>query len=178
MVARQKKLHREKNTYELHIHGSNVIEKLIYEILSRYKDFRLAEPGEFTKRAFLNGKLDLLQAESINDIIISQTEEQLKLGQKQLQGSLSKDIAIWRKKILECTSLVEAFIDFSDEEIPDDITSEFIKKRSHIYKVIKAIKNAKFSTLIREGFTVVIIGKPNVGKSSLINSISKENILL
>ena len=75
-----KKSYTGENTYELHIHGSNVIEKLIYEILSRYKDFRLAEPGEFTKRAFLNGKLDLLQAESINDIIISQTEEQLKLG--------------------------------------------------------------------------------------------------
>ncbi len=175
----EKKSYTGEDTYELHIHGSNIIEKLIYETLGNYNEFRQAEPGEFTRRAYLNGKLDLLQAESINDIIFSQTEEQLRLGQNQLLGSLSKDIAMWRDHMIELSTLIEALIDFSDEEIPDTIKDEFIKKREKIYQDINtAVKNAKFSTLIRDGFSVVIIGKPNVGKSSLINSISKENIAI
>ena len=101
----------------------------------------------------------MLQAESINDIILSQTEEQLRLGQNQLQGSLSKDIAMWRDHMIELSTLIEALIDFSDEEIPDTIKDEFIKKREKIYQDINtAVKNAKFSTLIRDGFSVVIVG--------------------
>ena len=165
-----------EDTYEIYIHGSIVIEKLIYEALSSYKNFRLAEPGEFTKRATINGNIDLVQAESINDIINTQTEKQLALAQSQLDGSLSNVINTWRKEIIYISSLIESLIDFSDEDIPKDISSLFLKKLNLIQKKIKhAINSAKISSLIKEGFSVTIIGKPNVGKSSLINTLTKLN---
>lgn len=163
-----------ESTYELYIHGSSIIEKLIYRVLSSYKNFRIADPGEFTKRAVLNGKLDLLQAESINNIILAKTEEQLRLSQSQLQGSLSKEVNTWRDKLLELSTIIETLIDFSDEEIPEDLIKKFENKSRFVIEDIKkAVKNSKFSSLIHEGFSVAIIGKPNVGKSSLINAISK-----
>ena len=163
-----------EDTYEIYIHGSIVIEKLIYKVLSSYKNFRLAEPGEFTKRATINGNIDLIQAESINDIINSQTEKQLTLAQSQLDGSLSKVINNWRKELIYMSSLIESLIDFSDEDIPEDISTLFWQKLNEIKNKIKSSINcAKLSVLIKDGFTVAIIGKPNVGKSSLINTLTK-----
>ena len=95
-----------EDTYEFYIHGSIVIEKLIYKALSRHKNFRLAEPGEFTKRATVNGNIDLIQAESINDIINSQTEKQLTIAQAQLDGSLSKVINSWTAPIIESKNTI------------------------------------------------------------------------
>ena len=165
-----------EDTYEIYIHGSIVIEKLIYKILSSYKNFRLAEPGEFTKRATINGNIDLVQAESINDIINAQTEKQLTIAQTQLDGSLSNVINNWRKDIIHISSLIESLIDFSDEDIPTELSDEFIKKLKKIQNKIKvSLNSAKLSSFIKEGFTVTIIGKPNVGKSSLINALTKLN---
>lgn len=115
-----------EDTYEIYIHGSVIIEKLIYKVLFSYKNFRLAEPGEFTKRATINGKIDLVQAESINEIINAQTEKQLTLAQSQLDGSLSKEINNWRKEVIYMSSLIESLIDFSDEDIPEEISSLFL----------------------------------------------------
>ena len=95
-----------EDTYEIYIHGSVVIEKLIFKILSSFKNFRLAEPGEFTKRATLNGNIDLIQAESINEIINTQTEKQLSIAQAQLDGSLSSIVNSWRKEIISISSLI------------------------------------------------------------------------
>ena len=163
-----------EDTYEIYIHGSIVIERLIYKALSSYKNFRLAEPGEFTKRATINGNIDLVQAESINEIINSQTEKQLSIAQSQLDGSLSKVINNWRQEIIYLSSLVESLIDFSDEDIPKETSSLFWQKLNDIRKQIKSsIDSAKLSSFIKEGFTVAIIGKPNVGKSSLINILTK-----
>ena len=163
-----------EDTYEIYIHGSIVIEKLIYKILSSYKSFRLAQPGEFTKRATINGNIDLVQAESINEIINTQTERQLNVAQSQLDGSLSKVINNWRKQVINMSSLIESLIDFSDEDIPKEISSLFWQKLKEIKNIIKSsIKSAKLSSSIKEGFTVAIIGKPNVGKSSLINTLTK-----
>ena len=100
-----------EDTYEIYIHGSLIIEKLVYEILSKYKNFRPAEPGEFTKRATINGNIDLIQAESINDIINAETEKQLSIAQSQLDGSLSKVIKMWRKDIIQMSSMI-SLIDF------------------------------------------------------------------
>ncbi|MDC3063465.1 tRNA uridine-5-carboxymethylaminomethyl(34) synthesis GTPase MnmE [Alphaproteobacteria bacterium] len=163
-----------EDTFEIYIHGSTIIEKLIYKVLSSCKGFRLAEPGEFTKRATLNGNIDLVQAESINEIINAQTEKQLNIAQSQLDGSLSKVINGWRDEIIHIASLIEALIDFSDEDIPEEICTLFLKKLNEIQKQIKnALNSAKLSSSIKEGFIVSIIGKPNVGKSSLINALTK-----
>ena len=165
-----------EDTYEIYIHGSIVIEKLIYNALSSYKNFRLAEPGEFTKRATLNGNIDLVQAESINDIINTQTEKQLTIAQSQLNGSLSKVIKGWRKEVIYLSTIIESLIDFSDEDIPKDLSKLFLEKLDEIKRKIKdSINSAKLSFFIKEGFTVAIIGKPNVGKSSLINTLTKLN---
>ena len=165
-----------EDTFEIYIHGSVVIEKLIYRILSSSKNFRLAEPGEFTKRATLSGNIDLIQAESINEIINTQTEKQLSIAHSQLDGSLSNVIKNWRKEIIYISSLIESLIDFSDEDIPKELSNVFLKKLKQIQIKIKdSINSAKLSSFIKEGFNVTIIGKPNVGKSSLINALTKLN---
>ena len=163
-----------EETYEIYIHGSIVIEKLIYKALSSYKNFRMAEPGEFTKRATINGNIDLVQAESINEIINTQTEKQLTIAQSQLDGSLSKVINKWRQEVIYISSLVESLIDFSDEDIPKETSSLFWQKLKEIRHNIKSsVVSAKASSIIKEGFSGAIIGKPNVGKSSLINTLTK-----
>ena len=170
----KKKSFTGEDTYEIYIHGSILIEKLIYKALMSYKNFRLAEPGEFTKRATLNGNIDLVQAESINDIINAETEKQLIIAQSQLDGSLSKVINNWRQELIHISSLVESLIDFSDEDIPNDISSLFWQKLEKVKNKIKiSINSANLSFFIKEGFNVAIVGKPNVGKSSLINTLTK-----
>ena len=121
----------------------------------------------------MNGNIDLIQAESINEIVNTQTEKQLTIAQAQLDGSLSKVVNEWREEIIFISSLVESLIDFSDEDIPKDISNHFSQKLNEVKKKIKdSIKSAKLSSFIKEGFTVAIIGKPNVGKSSLINTLT------
>ena len=165
-----------EDTYEIYIHGSIVIEKLVYKVLSSYKDFRLADAGEFTKRATINGNIDLVQAESINDLINTETEKQLIVAQSQLDGSLSKVINNWREEIIHISSIIESLIDFSDEDIPKELSSLFLKKLKNIQnKIENALKSAKLSSFIKEGFSIAIIGKPNAGKSSLINTLTKLN---
>ena len=165
-----------EDTFEIYIHGSIVIEKWIYKILSSYKNFRLAEPGEFTRRATLNGNIDLVQAESINEIINTQTEKQLSIAQAQLDGSLSNMVNSWRKEIIYISSLIESLIDFSDEDIPKDLSNLFLKQLKKIHRNIKSsVNSAKVASFIKDGFIVTIIGKPNAGKSSLINALTKLN---
>ena len=172
----KKKSFTGEDTFEIYIHGSVVIEKLIFKILSSYKNFRLAEPGEFTKRATLNGNIDLIQAESINEIINTQTEKQLSIAQAQLDGSLSNVVNSWRKEIIYISSLIESLIDFSDEDIPEELSDLFLKRLKKIQKKIKdSVNSAKLASFIKEGFIVTIIGKPNAGKSSLINALTKLN---
>ena len=165
-----------EDTYEIYIHGSIVIEKMIYKALLSRKNFRMAEAGEFTKRAVINGNIDLVQAESINDIINTQTEKQLTLAQSQLDGTLSKVINNWREDTIYLSSLIESLIDFSDEDIPKGLSNLFFKKLNEmLIKIKDAVRSAKFSSFIKEGFTVAIIGKPNAGKSSLINALTRLN---
>ena len=171
-----KKSFTGEDTFEIYIHGSVVIEKLIFKILSSYKNFRFAEPGEFTKRATLNGNIDLVQAESINEIINSQTEKQLSVAQAHFDGSLSNVVNSWRKEIIYMSSLIESLIDFSDEDIPEELSDLFFKKLKKIRKKIKdSLNSAKLASFIKDGFIVTIIGKPNAGKSSLINALTKLN---
>ncbi len=162
-----------EDVIELHIHGSTVIEKKIYKVLSRIKRFRIAARGEFTKRAFLNGILDLTQAEGLNDLINSETENQFKISMSQYEGSLSSKIYSWREEIIWLLSKLEALIDFSDEELPTDLEQLFNFKVIKILEDMKnSLKYSNYGERIRNGFIITLFGRPNVGKSSLINYLS------
>ena len=117
-----------EDIFEIHIHGSLIIEKKIYDSLAKRKKFRIAERGEFTKRAFLNGIIDLTQAEGINDLINAETENQFKLSISQYEGALYDKLNFWRNDIIILLSKLEALIDFSDEELPLETEDVFKKK--------------------------------------------------
>ena len=164
---------------EFHIHGSTMIEKKIYEVLTKTKRFRLASRGEFTKRAFLNGILDLTQAEGLNDLINSETENQLKVSMSQYEGALSSKINLWRDEVVWLLSKLEALIDFSDEELPPELEQTFNSKVSKILEDMEmALKYSNYGERIRNGFVITLLGRPNVGKSSLINHLSNKRVAI
>ena len=156
---------------ELFLHGNPLIlRKALQLFLSR--GIRLAEPGEFTKRAFLNGKMDLLQAEAVADLIGSKSERAIKAAQRQLQGELSSYINTLRGKLLEVLAYVEADIEFSEEDIPTLSKQQLISQLKSINQSIEALLNTvKTGEFLRRGINLAIVGKPNVGKSSLFNAL-------
>ncbi len=159
---------------EISFHGNPLILKKALEVFIS-AGCRLAEPGEFTKRAFLNGKMDLTQAEAVAELISAQTELARQTAIKQLQGELSAYIKPLRENLLELCTLLEADIEFSEEDIPSISSSEIINRLEEILKTLRELlKTAKTGKLIREGLKLAIVGKPNVGKSSLFNALLKE----
>ena len=168
-----------EDVIELHIHGSTMIEKKIYEVLTKTKRFRIADRGEFTKRAFLNGILDLTQAEGLNDLINSETENQFSLSMSQYEGALSSKINLWRDEVVWLLSKLEALIDFSDEELPPELEQIFNFKVSKMLEDMKkSLKYSNYGERIRNGFVITLLGRPNVGKSSLINYLSDKRVAI
>ena len=166
-----------EDVFEFHIHGSTIIEKKIYETLLKHKDFRIAVNGEFTRRAFLNGKMDLTQAEGLNDLINAETEAQFQTSIRQYSGILTNKIDKWRHEIISLSSKLEALIDFSDEELPSHLEIDFKEKVSKLIgEKEESLKFSSYGSRIRSGFVITLIGKPNVGKSSLINFLSKKQV--
>ena len=166
-----------ENVVEINCHGGVVAtNRVLNEIVK--SGARLAEPGEFTKRAFLNGKLDLSQAEAVIDIIRAKTELSMKSAIMQSKGSLSKEIGELRKYLLNVLALIEYAVDFTedDEDIIDDNLLFQIKDgiNKTIERIKKLLKNADEGKIIRDGLNMVIVGKPNVGKSSLLNALLRE----
>jgi len=159
---------------ELNLHGNPLILKRVLNRLLE-EGARLAEPGEFTKRAFLNGKLDLTQAEAVAELISAKTELARKLALNQLQGALSKEIKPLREELLMLHALVESSIEFEEEDIPT-ITPEELKERLKriLQRVEQLLKTAQTGKAVREGIKLAIVGKPNVGKSSLFNRLLGE----
>jgi len=164
---------------EIQVHGSKAVIDAIHLSLSEIKNCRLAEPGEFTKLAFQNGKINLLKAESIADLISSETEIQRRQAIRVMNGKTAIEFNFLREKLLKILSYVEAKIDFPDEDLPENILKK-IKKNSDevINKIRKILDDQKVGERIREGFKIAIVGPVNAGKSSLINHFANRDVAI
>ncbi len=164
---------------EIHVHGSIAVIRSILDQLSKIEDCRLAEPGEFTKIAFQNGKLNLLKAESISDLISAETEIQRQQAIKIMSGKSSEKFNFLRERLLKILSNVEAKIDFPEDDLPDDVIKNIKKDSKKIRKEIeKVLDDQKVGERIREGFKIAILGPTNAGKSSLLNYLSNRDVAI
>jgi tRNA modification GTPase len=164
---------------EIHVHGGKAVIEAVHNAISMVKNCRIAEPGEFTKLAFQNGKINLLKAESIADLISAETEIQRQQAIKIMEGKSSKQFNYLREKLLKTLSFVEAKIDFPDEDLPNDILQDIKKNASEVIKNIEKILNdQKVGERIREGFKIAILGPTNAGKSSLLNHLSNRDVAI
>ena len=164
---------------EFHVHGSRAVIKAMHLAISKINNCRLADPGEFTKRAFQNGRINLLKAESIADLISAETEIQRKQALKIMSGKSSDQFNLWREQLLKILSHVEAKIDFPDENLPKNIINEIRKTSNNILiEIKKTLNDQKVGERIREGFRIAIVGPTNSGKSSLLNYLSKRDVAI
>ncbi len=164
---------------EIQVHGSKAVIDALHSSISTIENCRLAEPGEFTKLAFQNGKINLLKAESVADLISSETEIQRQQAIKIMNGKSADQFNFLREKLLKILSHVEAKIDFPDEDLPNDIIKEIIKSSDDVLKNIEKILNdQKVGERIREGFKIAILGPTNAGKSSLLNHLSNRDVAI
>jgi len=164
---------------EIHVHGSKAVIDAVHFNLSNIKNCRLAEPGEFTRLAFQNGKINLLKAESIADLISSETEIQRQQAIKIMNGRSADRFNFLREKLLKILSHVEAKIDFPDEELPKDILNEIKKSSDEVLKnIANILDDQKVGERIREGFKIAILGPTNAGKSSLLNHLSNRDVAI
>jgi len=164
-----------ENAAEISIHGSQFIAKRVIAELLKH-NVRLAEPGEFTKRAFLNNRIDLAQAEAVADVINSRSEASLRGSRNQLDGLLSQKVNFLRTELLNIASLIELELDFSEEDIELISKKDILSKINNLkFELTELLKTYSFGKVIRDGVNVAIIGKPNAGKSSLLNYLLKEN---
>lgn len=169
-----------EDTVEYNIHGGKAVRESLFAFLVNQEDHRLAEPGEFTRRAFENGNLDLTQAEAVGDLIHAETEAQKQLALGQMGGALSNLYQSWAEKLVRALAYAEAQIDFADEDLPED------EVKSHVTPVLSDILNqitthlddGNRGEILREGIKIAIIGAPNAGKSSLVNALAKRDIAI
>ena len=164
---------------EVHVHGGKAIVLALQNELSKIENFRLAEPGEFTKIAFQNGKINLLKAESIGDLISAETEMQRLQAVKIMEGKSAEKFNDLREKLLKILSFIEAKIDFPEEGLPDENIKQIKKDTTEVLnKIKKILDDQKIGEIIREGFKIAIVGPTNAGKSSLLNNLSNRDVAI
>lgn len=165
-----------ENVVEINTHGGVAVTNEILQLLIR-QGARLAEPGEFTKRAFLNGRVDLTQAEAIMDLIRAKTDKAMNIAVKQLDGSLSQLINDTRQEILNTLAQVEVNIDYPEYDDVEEMTTQLLREKTADFEQLLSslLQTARRGKILREGITTAIIGRPNVGKSSLLNSLLRED---
>ncbi|WP_054958293.1 tRNA uridine-5-carboxymethylaminomethyl(34) synthesis GTPase MnmE [Paenibacillus dakarensis] len=174
-VMRAPRSFTTEDVVEISAHGGVIAVKRVMDLLLQ-QNIRLAEPGEFTKRAFLNGRIDLSQAEAVIDLIRSKSDRAFSVALKQVEGTLSRKIKDLRHTLVETLAHIEVNIDYPEHDV-ESLTSEFIKDKSRFVmdEIDKLLKTAQEGKILREGITTAIVGRPNVGKSSLLNTLAHDN---
>ena len=165
---------------EFHVHGGRAVLSALFAALSAFENVRAAEPGEFTRRAFENGKLDLTEAEGLDDLIHADTDRQRRQALRQLKGLLGDKARDWRARIIEASALIEAGIDFSDEgDVPAELIAPALAKVKALLTEIEGVLAGQGrSERLRDGLVVAIAGPPNVGKSTLMNQLARREVAI
>lgn len=165
---------------ELHVHGSRAVVATMFSVLSTMPQMRPAEPGEFTRRAFENGKIDLTEAEGLDDLIHADTDRQRRQALRQLKGLLGDKARSWREQIIEAAALIEAGIDFADEgDVPIELMAPALARIGQLLTEIESVLSAEGrAERLRDGLTVVIAGPPNAGKSTLMNQLARREVAI
>ncbi|WP_028563565.1 tRNA uridine-5-carboxymethylaminomethyl(34) synthesis GTPase MnmE [Paenibacillus pinihumi] len=165
-----------EDVVEISTHGGYISVKKVLDLVLQQQDVRAAEPGEFTKRAFLNGRIDLAQAEAVIDLIRSKSDRAFSIALKQVDGKLSRQIKTLRGEVIELLAHIEVNIDYPEHDV-EEMTSSYIREQCNkvITQVDRLLKTADEGKILREGITTAIIGRPNVGKSSLLNALAQDN---